>query len=60
MSQNLPDFSLKRRGFWQRQPIRANIPKSTSVSTVFFANDHNFKILTFDLEPAQTVQNKKK
>jgi hypothetical protein len=59
----LPDFCQnpqKSTGFWQRQPLRANIPKSTSVSIVF-ASHHkipqNFKILTFDLKTTQKVQN---
>jgi hypothetical protein len=51
---------LTSRGFWQRQPIRANIPKSTNVFNCFFANHHkipqNLKILTFDLK---TLQNRK-
>jgi hypothetical protein len=59
----LPNSSLRSRGFWERQPIRANIPKST-VFQLFFANHHkiphNFKILTFDLKTAEKVQNRKK
>jgi hypothetical protein len=44
----------------QRQPIRANIPKSTSVSIANHQKiPQNFKIITFDLKTAQKVQNRR-
>jgi hypothetical protein len=44
----------------QRQPIRANIPKSTSVSIANHQKiPQNFKIITFDLKTAQKAQNRR-